>query len=162
ASVGQQNPILLEKRLAGVPEEAAALSFAFFRSLTRAPEVKMSLASNLVVLIILAVMFFSRGARPPGELVKPFVATSVVGSTFFGLLQLMFNQFGFDRDGFRALVLLPIQRRHTLLAKNLALAPVAFGLGLLLLLIVRAAAHLPWLVFVATCLQLLAMFLLLC
>ena len=152
---------LLERRLSAVPEEPAALALALFRSLTRAPEVKMALASNLVVLVVLAVMFSSRGAQAPGDLVKPFLAAGVVGSTFFGLLQLMFNQFGFDRDGFRALVLLPIQRKHTLLAKNLSLVPIAFGLGLLFLAILQVIAGLHWLVLVAACLQLTAMFLLL-
>jgi hypothetical protein len=89
----------------------------------------------------------------------PFVATGAVAFTFFGLIQLMFNQFGFDRDGFRALVLLPVDRKHTLLARNLALAPLAFGMGLAFLVLLRFVAHLPLLVFLAAALQLAATYL---
>jgi ABC-2 type transport system permease protein len=152
---------LVERRLPAVPEEPAALALACFRSLTRAPEVKMALASNLVALVIMAAMLFSRGSGGPPETAKPFIATGAVGFTFFGLLQLMFNQFGFDRDGFRALVLLPVRRQHTLLAKNLSLVPIAFGLGLVFLATLDAVARLPLLVLLAGILQLTAMFLLL-
>jgi hypothetical protein len=152
---------LLERRVPGVPEETAALSLAFFRSLTRAPEVKMSLITNLIVLVVVPVMIFSRGSPAPGGNATPFLATGAVAFTFFGLLQLMFNQFGFDRDGFRALVLLPVRRQDTLLAKNLSLSPIAFGMGLAFLSILKVALEIPWLVFLAACLQLAATFLLL-
>jgi len=152
---------MLERRLPAVSEETTALTLAFLRSLSRAPEVKMSLATNLVVMVVMGAMFFSRGLQSPGELVKTFVATGAVSFTFFSLLQLMFNQFGFDRDGFRALVLLPVERRRTLLAKNLSLAPVAVGIGLTVLLILKVLLHLPWLVFLAAYFQLAATFLIL-
>jgi hypothetical protein len=144
-----------------VPEEVAAMTLAFFRSLSRAPEVKMSLATSLVVMVVMAAMFFSRVSQSPGELVKSFVATGAVSFTFFSLLQLMFNQFGFDRDGFRALVLLPMERRRTLLAKNLSLAPIAFGIGFVILAILKLGLQLPWLVVLAAYLQLAATFLIL-
>ncbi len=151
----------LERQLPGVPEEAAAMSLAFFRSMMRAPEVKMSLASYIIMLAAFGGTFFSRGAKPPEELTQPFLATGAVAFTFFGLAQLMFNQFGFDRNGFRALVLLPVKRKYTLLAKNLSLLPVALGLGLIFVTIVTIVARLPLLVFLGACFQLAAMFLLL-
>src|SRR5439155_13700085 len=150
---------LLERRVPGVPEETAALSLAFLRSLTRAPEVKMSLITNLIVLVVVPAAILSRGSPAPGGNATPFLATVAVGFTFFGLLQLMFNQFGFDRDGFRALVLLPVRRRDTLIAKNLSLAPIAFGMGLAFLSILNALVDLPLLVFLPACLQLVATFL---
>ncbi len=152
---------LLERRVPGVPEETAALSLAFLRSLTRAPEVKMSLVTNLIVLVVVPAAILSRGSPAPGGNATPFLATGAVGFTFFGLLQLMFNQFGFDRDGFRALVLLPVRRRDTLIAKNLSLVPIALGMGLAFLSILKVALEIPWLVFLAACLQLAATFLLL-
>ncbi|MDB6109264.1 MAG: hypothetical protein JWR69_1014, partial [Pedosphaera sp.] len=79
--------------------------------------------------------------------------------TFFGLLQVFFNQFGYDREGFRALVLLPASRRYILFAKNLAFAPIVGVLGLVLLVLVTVLAHLPPLVVLAAALQLVAMFL---
>jgi hypothetical protein len=54
----------------------------------------------------------------------------------------MFNHFGFDRSGFRAIVLLPTPRRHILLGKNLALLPLALGVLFINLTLVTALAHL--------------------
>src|SRR3989442_6280411 len=90
-SVRVRGKNLLERRVPGVAEEASALSLAFFRSLTRAPEVKMSLVTNLIVLVVLPVVMLSRGTGTPRGIALPFLATGAVAFTFFGLLQLMFN-----------------------------------------------------------------------
>jgi ABC-2 type transport system permease protein len=151
----------LERRLPGTSDEAAALALAFFRSLMRAPEVKMALATNFIMLLFLGTMVFMR--RPSGleDNFKPFVASGFVVFTFLGMSHLIFNQFGFDRDGFRQLVLLPVPRRQILLAKNLALLPIAVGIGLTFLLLIKIAMHISFIVVLATGFQLLATFLLL-
>ena len=59
---------LLERRVPGIPEETAALTLAFLRSLTRAPEVKMSLVTNLIVLVVVPAVILSRGSPAPGQL----------------------------------------------------------------------------------------------
>src|SRR3989442_10667891 len=64
-SVRVRGKNLLERRVPGVAEETSALSLAFFRSLTRAPEVKMSLVTNLIVLVVLPVVMLSRGTGTP-------------------------------------------------------------------------------------------------
>ena len=46
-----------------------------------------------------------------------------------GGVQLIGNQFGYDRAGFRAYVLSPVPRREILLGKNLAVAPLGVGDG---------------------------------
>ena len=55
----------------------------------------------------------------------------------FGMMQLMVNQFGFDRDGFRVFVLCAARRRDILLGKNLAFAPLALGMAAILLIVVQ-------------------------
>jgi ABC-2 type transport system permease protein len=151
----------LERELPGVPEEAAALALAFFRSLVRAPEVKMMLAGNVIMPLVFAAVFFSRGMGTPGDKVRPFLATGAVAFTFLSMVQLMFNQFGFDREGFRALVLLPAHRRHILLAKNLSLLPIGCGMGLIFLALVAAALRVPLLAVLAAGCHLASTFLLL-
>jgi hypothetical protein len=151
----------LERRLPGVPEEGTAMALAGFRSLARAPEVKMSLATNLLMLLFFGAMFLMRRSTPLPDALKPFVATGAIGVVFFGMIQLMFNLFGYDRGGFRALVLLPAPRWHVLLGKNLALLPGVATIGSIVLLFVTFAVSLPPLVVVATAMQLLAAFLLL-
>ncbi len=152
---------LLERTLPGVPDEAAALALAFFRSMTRATEVKMAMATSLLWLVIFGGMLFVRHSGPAGAGVQPFAATAAVVLPFFGMAQLLLNHFGFDRAGFRALVLSPVPRWQILLGKNLALLPFAMGIGLTLLLIATLALHIPWLVGLAACLQFVTAFLLL-
>ena len=150
----------LEKQLPGVPEEAAASALAFFRSLSRAPEVKMALATNFVMLLVLGVMIFVRRSTTLGDNFKPFVATGAIVFMFLGMSQIMCNQFGFDRSGFRVLVLLPAPRKYILLGKNFAFLPTAVGIGFILLVLVKIVLNISFIVFLAAGLQLLAAFLL--
>jgi ABC-2 type transport system permease protein len=159
-AVQQSENSFLERRLPVVPEEAAALTLALIRSMIRAPEVKMSMASNFIVLLVVSATFFTRGSGAGGDTIKLFMATGMVALPFFGLLQLMFNQFGLDRDGFRALVLLPTKRQHILLAKNLSFLPLALGMGFLLLTVAEVLQHLSLIIVLASLLQLVSMFLL--
>jgi hypothetical protein len=80
---------------------------------------------------------------------------------FLSLSQLMFNLFGFDRGGFRQLVLLPTPRRQILLGKNLAFLPVTAGIGAIFLLLVKIAMGISFVIVIAAGMQLLAAFLLL-
>jgi hypothetical protein len=151
----------LEKQLPGVTEEAAASALAFFRSLIRAPEVKMALAINVFMILFLGAMFFLRRTDDISENFKPFIATGAITFMFLGMIQFMFNQFGFDRAGFRTLVLSPVPRRQILLGKNLALMPFAGVIGLTLIVLVKFALRIPFVYVLAATLQLLAAFLLL-
>ncbi len=151
----------LARELPGVPPDAAALMLAFFRSLTRAPEVKMALATNFIMLLIFGGVIFLRRASGLDNSLKPFVATGAVVLTFFGMLGLMFNQFGYDRDGFRTLVLSPVPRERILLGKNLALLPFALGFGMALLVVAKLALGIPLVFVAAGSLQLIGAFLLL-
>jgi len=151
----------LEKQLPGIPDEAAALALAFFRSLMRAPEVKMALATNFIMLLLFGTMFFARRISSLSDNLKLFVASGPIVFTLLGMSHLMFNQFGFDRGGFRQLVLLPVPRRHILLGKNLAFLPIAVGFGLTFLVLVKIILHISFTIVLAAGLQLLATFMLL-
>jgi ABC-2 type transport system permease protein len=150
----------LELRLPVVPEQAAALALATFRSLLRAPEVKMAWASSFIVTVILGSTFFFRSSSNIPEAAKPFMAGGVMAFSIFMLVQFLANQFGFDRDGFRALILSPADRRHILLGKNLASLIVGATFGTLLLAIVSFWLHLPALSVVAAFFQLASLLLL--
>ena len=134
---------------------------AFFRCLMRAPEVKMMLGSNFIMLLIFGTMIFVRRSANIGDNFRPFVATGAVVFMFLGLSQLMFNLFGSDRSGFRQLVLLPTPRKQILLGKNLAFLPIAAGIGTIFLAFVKVGMGVSFVIVIATGLQLLAAFLLL-
>jgi ABC-2 type transport system permease protein len=153
---GEKN--LIEKQLPWIPEEAAASAMAFFRCLMRAPEVKMMLGTNFIMLLIFGTMIFVRRSANIGDNFKPLIATGAVGFMCLGLSQLMYNQFGFDRSGFRRLVLLPSQRKQILLGKNLAFLPLVLGIGATLLLFVKLVMGISFIITIAGFLQLLAAF----
>jgi len=161
--------LLLERELPAIPEQAAALALANFRSLARAPEVKMALGTNVIVMLVMGLMASWQmqvimrtdadlSATTTG-IISQFVATGVVAFTFFGLAQLLFNHFGLDRAGFRALVLTPASRRHILLGKSLSFLPFTFGVFAVLELLVIILAHPPLAAIASACLQFVACFL---
>jgi len=145
-------------RLPWVREDTAALALAQLRSMTRAPEVRMMLAMGLFLAIFMPLMILWRGGsgKPLPDLAKPFLCTGTVVMVLFALLQLVCNQFGCDRDGFRSLVLLPTPRERLLFAKNLALVPLAIAIALLPLAAMSIFAKLSVLDVLATGLQFVA------
>ncbi|MHC4073116.1 MAG: hypothetical protein ACYSWW_03140 [Planctomycetota bacterium] len=151
---------LFERSLPGIPDEAMALGSVFFRSLMRAPEVKMAMATNFIMLLFLGGMILLRRSSTLGDQFRPFIATSAIVFIFLGVSQLMFNQFGFDRGGFRQLVLLPVQRKWVLLGKNLAFLPAALGMGVTALMLVTLALRITLIASLAAGFQLVAAFLL--
>jgi hypothetical protein len=152
---------LLERELPGVSGQAAAVALAGFRSLLRAPEVKMQLLTPLILVLIFGGILFAQQLEPPRE-VRPLMAYGALAAALFSLSQLVGNQFGFDRGGFRVFVLGPAPRREILLGKNLALAPFAFVLGLTSAAIVEAVYPMPVATFLACLPQFVSMYLVFC
>jgi len=150
----------LELRLPAVPEQAGALALATFRSLLRAPEVKIAWGTSILVPLIVGGSLLFRPALKIPAAASPFIATGAAALSVFMLVQFFANQFGFDRDGFRALILSPVDRRLILLGKNLACLPVGAVFGLILLALISARLRLAPLVFVAVLFQLAALLLL--
>jgi hypothetical protein len=143
----------LERSIPFVPEQSAAVALATLRSLLRAPEVKMAWATSFIVTLILGATVFFRATANMSDAVKPFAATASVVFPVFFLAQFFTNQFGFDRDGFRALMLSPADRRLILLGKNLAGLPIAAAFGTLLIALTAVRLQLPPLTVLATLFQ---------
>lgn len=152
---------LLERELPGVSEQAAAVALAGFRSLLRAPEAKMQLLTPVLLVLIFGGVLFVNRVGPPAE-VRPLMAYGAMASVLFCLVQLVGNQFGFDRGGFRVFVLGPAPRREILLGKNLAFAPLVFGLGVLAVAVLEVVYPMPPATFLACLPQLVSMYLLFC
>jgi ABC-2 type transport system permease protein len=153
---------LVERRLPWVGEPVSAVATAGFRSLTRAPEAKMSLLAPLIMVVVFGGVMASAGGDPPAEL-RPLIVFGASGMILFiSGLQLLANQFGYDRAGFRAYVLSPLPRRDILLGKNLAVAPLLLGLGLMGFLVVGAVYPLRADYYPAALAQMLSTYLILC
>jgi ABC-2 type transport system permease protein len=122
---------VVERRLPWVSEHASAVATAGFRALTRAPEAKMAFLAPVIMVVVMGGLIASAPGSPIAALRPLIVFGAGAGVLLISGLQLLANQFGYDRGGFRAYVLCPAARRDILLGKNLAVAPLVLALGLL-------------------------------
>jgi ABC-2 type transport system permease protein len=161
AAVRGEGDLFLERRLPGISEQAAAIALTSFRSLVRAPEAKIMLLSPILMAIIFGTMLARTSATAPPP-VRVLMATGAMTAVLFGMLQVIGNQFGFDRNGFRVFVLCGARRRDILLGKNLAFAPLALGLSLLVTSVLQCFFPMPIDLFLSVIPQFISMFLLFC
>ena len=96
----------------------------------------MILLTPFLMLLVFGGMFLAQGTDMP-EMARPFIGVAAMGMILLTMTQLIGNQFGFDRNGFRVFVLCAAPRRDILLGKNMAVAPLALGLGTALVLVVQ-------------------------
>jgi len=167
AAAPQPEPVVaersrfLEKDLPWATEHVSVVALATARSLLRAPEAKLMLLGPVIMAVVFGGMLFTRRSPVP-EAVRPLIGFGAMAATLFTLTQLAGNQFGFERNGFRVFVLCPVNRRDILLGKNLALAPLALGLGAILVAVVEAIYPMRIEYLLALPAQMLSMFCLYC
>jgi hypothetical protein len=153
---------LVERRLPWASEHASAVALATLRSWLRATEVKMQLASFVLLLFLAGGGMLFAKAQLPAQ-VRPFVALGAgAAMMFLCSAQLIGNQFAYDRTGFRAYVLSPVPRRSILLGKNLAAAWPVLGLGAAVFLLVGIVFPMRVDYYPAVALQLASFYLWLC
>ena len=117
-------------------EPVSAVALAAFRSILRSPETKMMLLTPAIMVPIFGSMLLKQGQGTPAW-TRPLVGIGAMLVTLTGVVQLMSNQFGFDRDGFRTFVLCAAPRRDILLGKNLAFAPLVMTIAAILLVVIQ-------------------------
>jgi len=152
----------LEKQLPWFSEHATVIALANLRSLIRAPEGKMILLSPVILFAVFGSMLFTGKELSPPEQFRPLLGLGAITMAMFSLIQLYQNQFGFDRDGFRVYVLCPASRRDILLGKNLSLAPIALSIGTMAVLALHFIHPMRVTHLVATLIQLVAAYLIVC
>ncbi len=122
------------KDLPFLSSQQSTIALASFCSLRRAPETKMALLLPVIAAIVFGSIMMSSDEMTLPDALRPFVPLSFFFLVMMGLSQQMFNQFGADRDGFRAYVMFPVQRRDILIGKNVSVAPLMTALCLVLVL----------------------------
>jgi hypothetical protein len=155
------NAAFLEKTIPWLSEQAAVIALTGFRSLTRAPEVKLLLLSPIGIVVVFGALFLRGGVEMP-EAFRPLAAYGAMVTILFSFSQLVGNQFGYDRNGFRIFMLSPVPRREILLGKNLALVPLLFGLGAPVVAVVTIFIPLRYDQLLALPFQFVSMFLIYC
>lgn len=126
-------------------EDTASLAYAQFLGYSRHPQVRLQLFMPPILGLVLIVMSRSGDNEVLGEIgTLGIVPTAVLFMPFLNFSMMLFNLFGIDPRGFRGLMLLPVPRVRTLLAKNLALAPFVCGVGYGMLAVSLALLDLRW------------------
>jgi ABC-2 type transport system permease protein len=161
-AVRARGPLLVERRLPWLPDDTAGLALATFRSLLRSPELKMALIMPIVIGAVLGSLHFTRPKEAPPAYLTALAGTAVAALAAFSVANIMSNVFGLDRNGFRALVLLPTRRHHILLAKNVAFFPLVSAVAFVLLLLAKFLLPMSWTGFLAGLLQIPMAFMLFC
>jgi len=160
APAGPRRRLLVERSLPGLADDTAGLTLATFRSLLRAPGAQNGFNHASDRRCCFA--FDSNHAGEPAASEIPrrsFALTTAAVVGTFAFVTVMSNLFGLDRGGFRAIVLLPIQRKFVLLAKNLAFFPFVVVVSCGLMLLVKFFIRLPWGGLVPSLLQMVIAFL---
>src|SRR5207237_1138357 len=119
----------------------------------------MMLLTPVILVVVFGSMILGRRGDPP-EMVRPLMAFGAMATVLLGMVQLLGNQFGFDRSGFRVFVLCPARRREILLGKNLAASPLALGLSAIVLVVLQVVYPMPWEHFLAWLPQAVSMYML--
>ncbi|MFT4540396.1 MAG: ABC-2 type transport system permease protein [Planctomycetota bacterium] len=153
---------LVERDLPLVSDQPAAVAMASLRSTLRAPEAKIMFLSPVILLALFGVMLSGQPAQNNLQSFAPMLSLGAISMGLFSILQLIQNQFGLDRDGFRGYVLSPIPRDQILLGKNLAVAPIGLSIGLIALIGLQFFVPSTWPHFLGSCLQLVSAFMLCC
>jgi ABC-2 type transport system permease protein len=158
-AIPASNP--LERDIRGLSEQSTVVALSSFRSLLRAPEAKMMLLSPLILVVVFGSIMFTHSTNLPEQL-RPFMASGGVAMILFTLSQLIGNQFGFDRNGFRVFLLCPAPRRDILLGKNAAAAPFVLTLSVLVVVFIQVVYPMRVDLFLSLLPQIVSMFLLYC
>ena len=121
----------------------------------------MMLLTPVLMVVVFGAMFLNSDSSP-SLFLRPLIASGAFAMVLVSLNQVAANQFGFDRGGFRVFVLGSAPRKDILLGKNLALMPLALGLGTVTLVLVQWVVPMRVDHFLATLAQMLSMYLVYC
>ena len=151
----------IEGRLPGMSEPVSAIALAGMWSLLRSPEAKMMLLMPLIMAATYAAIALKSSGKMP-DVARPWLGIGAFGVVLFGVMQLMANQFGFDRHGFRVFVLSAASRRDILVGKNLSFVPFVFGLATPMLICTQVYCRMRWSHLLSMAPQYVSMFLMFC
>ena len=144
---------LLDRKLPLLSEPQSVVAMSTLQSMLRAPEAKMALLTPLIFVCIFGSMMFSDVMDKIPEMARPLFGIGSIGMSMMGMVQLMINMFGLDRQGFRAYVLMPVKRSDIVLGKNMGMLPIGLILTICLTAFIQFVVPMRVSHFVATLIQ---------
>lgn len=149
---------MLEKSVPLLNEQQSVITMATLRSTLRAPEAKMALLTPLIFACVFGSMMLTGKMDKVPAIARPWFGVGALCMSLVGMVQMILNMFGLDRQGFRAYVLMPAPRRDILLGKNMGIFPVAAVLTGTLVVFMGVAGKMQFTHIVATLLQIAIVF----
>ena len=128
---------LLNQRIPGVSHATSAIALTQLRLALRTPRGRATIASPLLMPIILAAVTYRGGRMIPGVNAQSGLGLAVFGVvvSILALLPLAMNQFAIDKAGFTRQMLSPLSVRELLLGKAIGNALIALVPGVFCLAI---------------------------
>ena len=149
------------KSLPFLPPKLGTITRTNLTNMWRTPAVKMQLLIPFFVMFIpLAGLLKKRDKLPPEA--APLVGLGIVFFAMFMMFGLTMNIFGFDRNGFRSYMLLPLRPRNLLLAKNISMSPIVCVMCILPFGVVIVLFSFSWTDVLACVAQLLSTYTIFC
>ena len=152
----------LSQKLPLFSDTTSAVITSAYRNIVRAPEALMALVPIIVALLLGSPYLIGMEEFQIADYVRPWIQIGVVMIAMLGFPAFLFTCFSYDRDGFRAFILSPVNRQEILLGKNIAIWIPTFASGILMLILAQVSLHDHWTVFVASIIQLPGCYLLMC
>ncbi len=121
--------MLVGRSLPFVDESTSSVAVAAAQSLLRSAEFKMVMLTPLLLLVFGAAALLANRGTTISATMRPYLSLGAICMGLFTVMQLLQNQFGLDRHGFRAFVLSPVSRQSLLQGKNLSCAPFCLALS---------------------------------
>ncbi len=162
ATSGKHTRNFVQRAIPFVSPRTAGIARSNLISFLRAPEAKLMLLSPIVLLALYGYLLSTNAGRSGFAHFAPMLSLGAIVMGMLSVMQVVQNQFGLDRDGFRAYLLCPAPRYEVLLGKNIAMAPIALGFGFAGLILMQVFLPLGFLHFLGACFQLGSAYMLLC
>jgi uncharacterized membrane protein len=119
---------LIELDVPFVDDDTSAFAAAGFISCLRHPSVRLQVVMPLIMSIIMLSALSQMASKTNLGFMRELAPAAMLFWPLLGFSFFIFNIFGLDHEGFRALILLPTPRRKYILGRNLALFPIVAGL----------------------------------
>ncbi|MCP4639775.1 MAG: hypothetical protein GY851_05055 [bacterium] len=111
----------------GVPfadEDTAAFAWTQFQGYLRHPQIRMMMIMPIIMAVIVLALPLAKGFKVESVFIRSMALPLLPLWCILMSSMWLYNIFGPDGDGFRALILLPTPRHKYLLGKNLAFLPI--------------------------------------
>ncbi|MBI4557870.1 MAG: hypothetical protein HY706_09835 [Candidatus Hydrogenedentes bacterium] len=161
AKTAQRRTVLTARTLPWLADDTTAFAWAAFLTYLRHPQIRVLVASNVIFGLIFGLAYLP-SSFSESTFLSNMPPAFILVWPMLGGAGLLFNLFGVDGAGFRALVLLPASRRKYLLAKNIALFPFVGGMCVLFLLLTVILLRSPARSLALACLQVFQLYFLFC